>query len=462
MVKTQTLKKLRLILTKKEMRRLFALSFGYFFLSLSEAFGIGIMIPIMNLYLNFDKIGSSRIFIWFSRLTGITNTVYFFSLLIVAALALFAAKALYSLFMLYLQQRFVSDVYNRLSSGILGSYLAKPYAFHFENNSAILFKNIITEVGLLTQSFLTPLILISSEIMNISVIFLLLVCFYPVMTLSLVVVFCLITVIMNTFFKKRIKAYSVIREKYSDQLHKHALQSLQAIKEIKVYDVPGFFIEKFSSAVGKYSDGLVKFNFVSGLPRYMLETLLFSVALIIILVSVNSGWPSSKLIPMMTVMVIASFRFLPSINKIYTNINLFHYSLNSLDIIHDIMNEKKEELAPPFDHPEKQISVEAGCIILDRITFSYKGTAAPIFNGLSLSIPLNSTIAIVGETGAGKSTLVDIVTGLLSPSQGALYYNALPITSSNIAAYRREIGYVSQQIVLIDDTLESNIAFGIP
>jgi len=458
------LKKLYFILTKKEIKDLIALSIGSLFFSIFETFSIGIIIPIMTLYLNMEKINTSAKLQWLYRISGAKNEQGFLFMLVVIAMIIFITKAVYSVFLLYKQQKFVGVIFNRLTSNVLSSYLNKDYSFYFDYNSSILFKNICSEVSQFTAGFLTPIIQVSSEFLVMICLFILLFCVYPAVTFSLVAGFSVILLSMNILSKKRIASYAYAREKHSEEMFKSALESLHAVKEIKIYNVSRFFVDRFLQAVTKYTNGYIKFNVISGLPRYLLETLLFVSVLGVLLVGVSSNIKMAQLIPMMTVLGLASLRLLPSINKIYSNTNMLHYSLNSLDIIYKILQDKEK----PFladrqaDNGEPLVLAKDNFIKLEGITFSYKESTPPIFSNLHLSIPINHTIALVGETGAGKSTLADILTGLLIPSSGKFYYAGCRITSENMLEYRKKIGYVLQQTFLTDDTLEANIAFGVP
>jgi len=438
------------------------LSFGMLILSISETFGIGIIIPITNLCMNLGKIKTYHIWELFSRLTGIQDGVVFLTFLIIIAIALFIFKAIFSVFFLYQQQHFVYGIFSRLTSCILRSYLDKTYSFHLKHNSSVLFKNISAEVAQFISGFLTPAIIIGSEIIVMAGIFLLLVWVYPLMTISLVIVFSVIMVFMHFVFKKRIEASSLAREKYSEKMYKIALEALCAVKEIKVYNASNFFISKFFESISKYSESLVKFNIISGLPRFFLETVLITAALIILLVNIHYQSTLIQFVPMMLIMGLAALKLLPSINKIYTNINLFQFSLNSLDIVYAILKEvDSARIVQLGDIREKHMPDGIDYIQLKGITFAYESASKPIFDDLNLLIPLNRTIAFLGPTGAGKSTLIDIIMGLLTPSKGTFYYKQIVINEKNVFNYRARIGYVPQQIFLLDDTLEANIAFGL-
>lgn len=455
------LKKIRYILTATEKKRVVLLTVGTVFLSISETFSVGIVIPILGLFANQEKIHSSKIVHWFYQLIGSHDNKSFLTILIIAAIVLFLLKSAYSLFILYCQQYIISAIRRRIKEEVLLAYLKKPYSFHLDNNSSVLFKNVITEVAEFSVGFLSSLMIILSELMIISGICFLLILVYPMMTITIIALLAGIFLFFNTFLKSRIKAAAHEREKYSEQKFKTALEALRAVKEIQVHNVHKFFAEKFSAAVGSYLRGLIKYNITAILPRYTIETLLFISMMAGILFSTYTGKASADLLPIMGVLGVASLRVLPSINRIYGDINSLQYHKNSLDIVYKIIKENElcvssgtvdDVSANPIHSPSK--------LQLRNITFSYGALLSPIFKGFDLVIPANMTVAIVGESGSGKSTLIDILMGLLLPSEGALLYRDKVINGDNVAAYRKRIGYVPQQIFLADDTIEANIAFG--
>jgi ATP-binding cassette subfamily C protein len=377
--------------------------------------------------------------------------------LIVAAFFVFVLKIVFSVAMLYKQQKNIGEICCRLTNRALSSYLNKPYIFHLVNNSSVLFKNISAEVSNYVYYFLNPVIVIASEIVVLSGICLLLIFVYPVMMLLLLTIFGVVTLLINFILNKRIEAYGKQREIYSEQMYKTALESLGAVKEIKAYNVQQFFTDKHLDAIKRYTDGYMKFIVVSGLPRHILELVLFTFVLAVVLFGIFFHKSSAELIPMLVVVGIASLRLLPSFYKIYSSVNFFQYGKNSSDIIYKIFRE--EDPAP--GRVPLSIVKDADSIKLDNVDFRYETAPEPIFKKIDIAIPLRSIVALVGETGSGKSTLLDIVMGLLTPSGGEMSYRDVPLRPENMSDYRGKIGYVPQNIFLTDDTIAGNIAFGV-
>lgn len=458
------IKKLQFVLSVSAGKKLLFLSLGTLILSVSETLSISIIIPIMGLFVNQEKIHSSQSIKWFYEFTGVADTVSLLTLLILTAIVLFVTKTIYALFMLYKQQQYLSSIDNSIKTSVLKAYLKKPYSFHLENNSSILFKNINNEVNQFIFGFLTPITLIVSEALIIIGIFLLLIYIYPFVTLSLLLFFGITLMSVNWLINKKIKSYAVARMIYSEKIYKYALEALNAIKEIKIYNVCNYFLSRFSLASEKYTDGYVKFSLVSMLPRYLMEVIVFCVVLGSLLISIFWKIKISEILPGMMVMGIAALRVLPSISRIHTSFSQLHFSSNSLDVIYEILNDKtieRDELSDSFSYSGIE-DTEAKSIRLENITFGYESRPVPIFEGINITIPLFKTVAFAGASGAGKSTLIDILMGLLIPSKGSLYYGETIINADNMLSYRKKVGYVPQQIYLIDDTLEANIAFGIP
>ncbi|MDD5652670.1 MAG: ABC transporter ATP-binding protein [Candidatus Omnitrophica bacterium] len=456
------LKKLAKTLVWTEKKSLVILTAGTILLSLLEVFSIGIILPIMGLIIAPEKIHSNKLLILVNRWMGSLDDRFFLILLILSAIILFILKSAYSVFILNRQQAIVGKIYTRLTNQALVAYLKKPYAFHLLNNSSVLFKNVIVEISDFVLGFLSSLVVIGSEMIVFLGIALLLFFTYPAATFALVGLFGLVTLFTNQVFKNRIKAYASRRQSSSEQIYKSALEALNGIKEIQVYDTWNFFSRRFQNSTEQYASNSVKFYTVSALSRTALEVFLFVSVFTFLLINIILKADYSQMIPAMTLIAVASIRLIPSFNKISINMNTLHYYANSLDMVYRIVlesnavdgHQKLKEQAPFVPQGEDDT------IRLSNIKFCYDSANTPIFEKLDFSVAIGRTTALFGATGAGKSTLIDIITGLLIPQDGVFYYKGKLINENNFKEYIAKVGYVPQQVFLYDDTLEANIIFG--
>ena len=457
-----TIQKTRRILTRKEKQVFLSIIGLSILLSVSEIFSIGILVPIINLFLNPELITTSTKLRTLYTWSGAADPLRFLTLLVIAAIFLFLWKAVFGIAVLYWQQKYVSAVNRRLSSDILREYLYRPYEFHLLNNSATLFKNVNVEVGQFVSYFLNPVIAILSEGIILCGVLFVAVYLYPWVTVIAAMSIGLVAIGLNKLFKSRMARYADERSIYSEQYYKTVMESLQSVKEIKIFNVQDYFARKFLHSFGQYLNSFVKSNVVSSLPRYYLEALLFSAILGMLLISVHTEMNYKEIIPMIAILGVVAIRLMPSISKIVSSFNSMHYASNSLDMVFAIIGEVAGN-----PHKGAAIPVTAPChdaspIRLDKVSFRYESGGKDILEDFSLTIAPHAITAFVGETGTGKSTLIDIVMGLLLPQMGNVYYGNIKIDAENVDIYRIKIGYVPQAITLIDETVAANIAFGVP
>lgn len=461
--------KFKYVLTTVEKRKIGILLIGSILLSISEVFSVGVVIPLTTLFVEPERLASTDLYRQFCDLSGITDINAIFRLLVIVAIALFVLKSLYAVFMIFMNEDFARKVYNRITTTVLRSYLQRPYTFHLENNSAVLFKNITSEAAQFRSGLLLPILVICSETIIILGILTLLLLAYPKVTLIIVAAFASIFSLVYLLQKNSLKRYSIQREQSHGEFFKSGIEALNGVKEIKIYNVKKLFLERFADGIWKYTSSIVKYTVTASAPRYLMECLLFVGILVSLALSFQNQTGRAEIFPVIAAFGVAAVRVLPSSAKIYAGINSISYYHNSLDIIFRILHDDAEQTVPAGNIADQAligsasmpVSARTGTIVLKDVTFQFQSAPKPIFEDLDFVIPAKKTVALVGLTGAGKSTLIDIIVGLLVPSSGALVFNGVRITSENIAAYRRQIGYVPQQIFLSDDSLAANVAFGI-
>lgn len=456
----ELLYKLKNILVASEKKQLVLLGVGTVFLSLLETFSIAIVLPLMTLFVFPQKINSTPGLSLLYHACGSPDVFLFVVFLIAGACATLLARSVYSVWMFYQKQKILANIYSRLTSKVLHSYLKKPYSYHLVNNSSELFKNTLSEANNCVNYVLGSIISITSEAIILAGVSLFLIYTYPVLTIVIFVIFGSSSLLVNGFFRKRIKSYAAQREIFSAMQYKNAIESLGAVKEIQIYNVHDYFTLRYLESTKNFMSAVIKFNIVSCLPKHILEIGFVVMALLAALMVVYLKKSFIEFIPVAAVFAVAMMRLSATFSKIYENVASFHFGGNSLDIVFKVLTEENDlnhhpgVLLPDITTQDKSIS-------LKEVTYQYQTAAHPIFEGLNISFPLYQISAIAGETGFGKSTAIDIITGLLTPQKGRLYYCGIPVNHDNIYKYQDRIGYVPQHIFLVDDSIAANVAFGI-
>lgn len=375
--------------------------------------------------------------------------VVFFSLLVTAnMLSALSAWLLY---------RFAFSLEHRLSERLLAAYLGRPYEFFLSANSSIMAKNILTESVAVVGGVVIPgLQLIARCVVMLFVLGLLMVV-DPL--LAVTVAFALGVAYGATYLliRRKLLANGQLSNDAHAQQHKAASEALNGFKEIRILGKEAVFLSAFSqSSLDNARYKVIGFT-LSSLPRYAIETFAFGGMLLILLYLIGVKRDLTSALPLIALYALAGYRLLPAFQQIFNSLSQIRYNYPSLLLV-------LRELDQADSHCSAPVSVQrivlSKAIEVDHLTYSYPGAETPVLDGVSLTVPFNTSVALVGPTGSGKTTLLDIILGILEPDSGAIRIDGKPLDAERLRQWQMSIGYVPQQIYLTDDTIARNIAFG--
>ena len=249
------------------------------------------------------------------------------------------------------------------------------------------------------------------------------------------------------------------------QKYKVATEALGGIKDLKILGREQAYLEKFATAARRHSLNNVIAGVISQLPRYVLEVMAFGGILLVALSFLNAEGEAGKMIPLLALYAFAGYRLLPALQQIFAGVTTVRFNLAALEVLHgDLANYHRQtdpeivlsgfEALTPLSFSRE--------LELRNLSFRYAGVKECVLQEINLTVPVNNTIGLVGATGCGKTTLVDIILGLLNPTSGKLLVDGKPINGDNLGRWQRNLGYVPQNIFLCDDSITRNIAFGVP
>ena len=336
-------------------------------------------------------------------------------------------------------------------------YLNQSYSWFLDRNSSELGKNLLSELRELLSKMLLPAInVISQGAVSLLMLIMLVIVDYK-LALTVAAVLGLFYGTIYKAISKLLIYMGSMRYESNRERFKVASESLFAIKEVKIGGVEDLYIQRFNSSAKEFAKNEAQLKTITALPRYALEAIAFGGMVLVLLSVLDDKNSVSQVLPIVALYAFAGYRLLPAMQALYSN-------LTSLRFSETIINELYKEIES-LDKVDKKKD-EENISFLDKLTlsnvsFNYPGTDRSVLNDISLTIPVNNMVGFVGLTGSGKTTLIDIILGLLEPQKGSLVADGVEINSKNIINWQRKLGYVPQQISLIDASLAENIAFGV-
>jgi len=354
-----------------------------------------------------------------------------------------------------------------LRTGLLRKIVTQPYGYFLQENSAILMKKVTGDVMSYTSGVLLPLL--DSFARAVIVVFLLAALFLvqPQIAVGTAVFLGLFYLVLFRSLKKWRARVNAAFLQATRGIGVECRKLLDGIKPVKVHGVEEEFLQKFTGHSAEQARLAAQVPIVSNMPRYFIEPIAFSALVAIVLVYAARGQDLLAILPNLGVMALAAYRLLPTFQLLYSQMTTLTTNRYALEEVYTELLSAEKVIAADKETPAHQFVRPTPMswhneIRLEKVSFAYPRAKRPVIEGMDMVIPKNSSLGIVGETGSGKSTLVDLVLGLHVPTAGRIMVDNTPLEAGNRRAWRAGIGYVAQDIFLIDESVTANIAFGIP
>ena len=437
----------------------FILQLLIIFMSIMEVVSIGFLGLFVKIlsdvdYIYVNKI-LSAIFIWLN----ISESLFIVYYGILLFITLFISSSL-SIFTIWRVSLFASRFGTELGDRLFKNYLNQPLLFHTKSNSSLLTKKISIEVTRVTDKILTQLLLMNARIILILIIFIALIIFNPIVTIFGFAIFASSYIILFKAVSKKLVKNSRIFSDESSNRFKTLSEGLGGILDVIILNKKFEFFERFSSR------GIPLFLAhgtnvaLSMIPKFFMEFLIFGgFALIIVFLLILGEGNLIALLPTFTVYGIVGIKFLPAFQQIYNGLTQIKGNITAWEEIKADININDESINFRFEN-STELSFNRG-IFFDKVFFNYQEKSRNIIDNITLDIKVNNIVGIIGPSGSGKSTLVNLISGLILPSSGSIRVDDIKINSENVLSWQKNIGYVSQDVFLTDQSILENIAFGI-
>lgn len=457
-----SLKLLFSIFTPKQCRLCVILFVAMLIGGVLEAAGIGTILPLISVMGQPDFLDHYPQAASFAQAVGIHTHTSLIMSLAALLIVLYFVKNIYIAWETRLQINFA--MYNQMfyASQLMRGYLAKPYTFFLENNTATLLRNVSQGPITVFTAAIIPAFMILTEMVTATVIWLMLVMADPFTAIVVAGVMGAMLLSIIRVFRRSIMRMGHASSDAQAGYLKWLNQGLGAIKETKVLCRENFFAAQFEQAYRIYGDAYRKFTFVGQVPRLLIESIVVTALLLLIMIKLALGQQPMEIVPLLGVLALAAFRLMPSANRIVTCYNNLKFQMPLIQELYpELMEIRREQMEGKQRLPLDQSTALpfSKSIRVENLCFAYEKSVDLVLRDVNFEIRKGCFMGVVGPSGAGKTTFVDLLLGLLKPTGGRILVDGYDI-ADNVRGWRANIAYVPQSIYLIDATIRENIALG--
>ncbi|OFW64549.1 MAG: hypothetical protein A2Z35_02535 [Actinobacteria bacterium RBG_19FT_COMBO_36_27] len=456
-------RKILTLLDKGERKRLYMLFGAMTISAIIEVAGIVSILPFLSLITNPNLINDNRILNWLYTNLNFQNTNRFLIFIGILVLLILIVSNVLIILTMWGMARFTNMRNFTISRRLLSRYLHQPYIFFLNKNTSELSKNIVSEVTSVTSGVLIPLMQIISSGIVALFIFTMLIIIKPLLALAVMVILSIAYIFIYRMVKKKVSNIGKRRWNAHTDLYKIVFEAFGGIKQLKLLGFEDVFVKRYSKPASEYARSTATNQIITGTPRYIMEVISIGGIIGVVLYLLASSRGFQDVIPIIGLFAFAAYRIMPALQNIYASVTTLRFYIPAIDVLYKDMYSVENKSQTTTCSEKKSIPINLiRELKLEEITFSYPRTRKPVIKDLNIKIAFNTSVAFVGKTGVGKTTIADIILGLLRPSSGRILVDGVEITDENLPDWQKNLGYIPQDIYLLDDTVTRNIAFGVP
>ncbi|ASQ89827.1 ATPase [Prosthecochloris sp. GSB1] len=374
-------------------------------------------------------------------------------------LGVYGLKAFFLAFLAWRQSRFVFSLQAQLSQRLFTTYLLKPYAYHLQRNSAELIRNATTEVWLFTNRVMFSIMLLLKESLVLAGLCALLLVVEPLGAMIVVGLFVFFGWGFYVLTRKYVSRWGKARHKHDGLRIQHIQQGIGGVKDVKVLGRESEFLAQFAFHNQKTASVGERETTMQQIPRLWIELIAVGTLVFLVMTMIVRDGTLDGVIPKLGLFAAAAFRLMPSVNRMLSSLQTIRFGMPVIEMLHKELDPQiTASQMPPRKEEKMPFSRE---LRLDGVSYGYPSALKPAIRDVSLSVFKGETVGFIGSSGAGKSTIVDLILGLFAPDSGSIAVDGKNI-SENLRGWQNCIGYVPQSIFLTDDTVRKNVAFGMP
>ena len=457
------------LLTGKERKQAFYLLCLTLVMALTDMIGVASIMPFITVLASPEVVQTNIFLRKLSELAyglGIDSQRDFLILLgVIVFLVLLTSLGLKAV-TTFFQTRFILTREYSIGKRLLEGYLRQPYSWFLDKNSANLGKTILSEVGQVVNQGLVPAINLFSQTAVTLAIVVLLVAVDPYLALTVSPILAVVYYVIFRLVKNFLSLIGVKRLQANEERFLIANEAFQSIKVCKASSLEARYVNRFASPAKSYAQFQASAQMIAHLPRFVLEAIAFGGLLAVTIFQMAKNNDNfSTVLPTIALYAFAGYRLMPALQQIYAAITQLRFIRPSLIALHKDLSKlafQNEGVLYPLEPQKKPFPLLIKNIIeIKNICYSYPNTSTLALKGVSFRIPINSTVGLVGKTGSGKTTLVDVILGLLGAESGSIEVDGIPLNNKTVRNWQASVGYVPQQTYLADTSIVENIAFGL-